>query len=208
MPSVIRVFFGAIFRPGGAFSSLSSDQKRFRRGLRMMLLAGFLTAATAALLGTGGALLTAPAIIPLSSENYYFFQMIFALPLFAVLWLLSSTLGHGLASILGGRGSWKTAAAGLGFAFALPCLMIWIPQTIFGILLHTGMPQAEFMDLLARPGGLQTAGWIYHGLALAWMVRLSSAALRAGRTLSKPRALCSAVVATAAFAAGFLVFIR
>jgi hypothetical protein len=208
MPSVLRVFFGAISRPVRAFSALSSDPKRFRRGLRMTLFAGFLYAASAALLGTGGARLTAPAMIPFPPENYYFFQMIFALPLFAVLWLLSSTLGHVLAVILGGRGSWKTAAAGLGFALALPSLMIWIPQTIFGVLLHTGMPQAEFMDLFARPGGLQTAGWIYHGLALAWMVRLSAAAIRAGRTLSAPKALCSAVVTTAAFAAGFLVFIR
>ena len=208
MPSPLRLFLGMIFSPGRTFSALGSDPKRFRRGLRMVILTGFLYAAAAGLLGAGGALVTAPAIIPLPLENYYFFQMIFALPLFAVLWLLSSTLGHVLASILGGRGSWKTAAAGSGFAFALPCLMIWIPQTIFGILLHTGMPQAEFMDIFARPGGLQTAGWIYHGLALAWMARLSAAALRAGRSLSKPKTLCSAVVATAAFAAGFLVFIR
>lgn len=208
MPSALRVFFGAIFRPGPAFAALSSDPKRLRRGFRMILFAGFLYAASAALLGTGGALLTAPAVVPFPAENYYVFQMIFALPLFAVLWLASSTLGQILAAILGGRGAWKTAAAGLGFAFAMPSLMIWIPQTVFGIFLHAGMPQAEFMDLFAEPGWLQTGGWIYHGLALAWMIRLAAAALRAGRTLSKPKALCCGIAAGAAFAAGFLAFIR
>lgn len=208
MASSWRVFFGAIARPGRTFSALASDPKRFRKGFRMMLIVGFLFAAAAALLGAGGALLTAPAIIPLPPHNYYFFQMIFALPLLATLWLLSSTLGHVLARILGGRGSWKTAVAGSAFAFAIPSLMIWIPQTVFGVLLHSGMPQAEFMDLFAKPGWLQTAGWAYHGLALAWMVRLSAAALRAGRELSGFKAFCAAVAAAAFFAAGFLVFIR
>jgi len=208
MRSSRRVFCGAVVRPGRTFSGLASDPKRFRKGVRVTLAAGFLYAATAALLGSGGALVTGPPVVPLSPQNYYFYQMIFALPLLAALWLLSSTWAHGLSKIFGGRGDWKTTASGLAFSFAIPCLMVWIPPTVFGALLHAGMPQTEFMDLFSRPGWLQVAGWVYHGLAAAWMVYLSAAALRAGHGFSWLAAALAAVLTSAFFLAGFLVFIR
>jgi hypothetical protein len=208
MASSWRVFFGAIARPGRTFAALAADPKRFRKGFRMMLIVGVLYAAAAALLAAGGALVTAPAIIPLPPQNYYFFQMIFALPFLAVLWLLSSTFAFGLSRLIGGRGAWKTTAAGLAYSFAMPCLAICIPQTVFGILLNTGMPQAEFMDLFARPGRLQTGGWAYHGLAVAWMIGLSIASLRAAHGFRRVKAVFAAVLASALFLAAFLVCIR
>jgi hypothetical protein len=205
----IRGYLGAaIFRPGRAFTALAADPKRFRKGLRAVLLVGLLYAGSAALLGTGGALVTAPALAPIDEGNYYFYQMIFALPLFLALWLLSSALARGLSAALGGRSGFKTTAAALGYACALPALMIWILPTAFGVLLHAGMTQAEFMDLLARPGWLQTGGWAYHGLAAAWLVYLAAAAIRAGHGVSRLKALAAAVPAATLFAAGFLFFLR
>lgn len=208
MPSSRCVFFAAMNRPGRTFDRLGQDPNRFRKGVRVTLAAGFLYAASSALLGSGGALVTGPAIIPFSPQNYYFYQMIFALPLLAILWLLSSTWAYGLSRIFGGRGDWKTTASALAFSFAIPCLMVWIPPTVFGALLHAGMPQTEFMDLFSRPGWLQSAGWAYHGLAAAWMVYLSAAALRAGHGFSRLKAALAAVLTSAFFLAGFLVFIR
>jgi hypothetical protein len=203
-----RYLGAAIFRPGRTFAALAADPKRFRKGLRAVLVVGLLYAGAAALLGTGGALVTAPALAPIDEGNYYFYQMIFVLPLLLVLWLLSSGLAQGLSAALGGRAGFKTTAAGLGYAFALPALMIWVLPTAFGALLHAGMPQAEFMDLLARPGWLQAAGWAYHGLAAAWLAYLSAASLRAGHGFSRPKAVAAAIPAAALFTAGFLFFVR
>jgi hypothetical protein len=208
MPSARGVLVRAILRPGRTFAALALDPKRLRKGLRAMIGLGLLYAATSAFLGAGGALVTAPALVPLSPENYYFFQMIFALPLFLASWLLASTVGRLLARPLGGRGSWKTTAAGLSFAFVLPCLLTWLPQTAFGGLLLAGMPQAEFMDLLAEPGWLQSAGWAYHALAVLWMVYLASASLRAGHGLSRIKALFGGLIVSAVFLASALVLIR
>ncbi len=208
MSSSRRVFGGAMIRPGRTFGALSSDPKRFRKGVRATLALGFFYILSAALLGSGGALVPAPALLPLSPQNYYFYQMIFVLPFLAVLWLLSSTFSHGLSKILDGRGGWKTTASGLAFAFAIPALMVWIPPVVFGVLLHTGMPQPEFMELFSRPGWLQTGGWIYHGLAAAWMVYLSAAALRAGHGFSRLKAGLAGLLTSAFYVAGFLIIIR
>ncbi len=208
MPSSRRVFGAAMIHPGRAFAGLAADPKRFRKAVRMTLFLGVLYAAVSALLGSAGALVTGPAIVPLSAENYYFYQMIAALPYLAVLWLVSSTWAHALARGLGGRGDWKATSSGLAFAFALPAAMVLIPEAAFGVFLHAGMPQAEFMDLVARPGWLQTAGWAYHGFAAAWLIYLIAAALRAGHRFSRLKAALAALLTAAFYAAGFLAFIR
>ncbi len=208
MPSSRRVFGRAIFRPGRAFAALAADPRRFRKGVRMTILLGLLTAAVSGLLGSAGALVTAPAIVPFSAENYYFYQMVLSLPFFFVLWLIASTWSHLIAKILGGRGVWTATSSGLAFAFALPSVMVLIPEAAFGGLLHAGMPQAEFMDLIARPGWLQAAGWAYHGLAALWLIYLAAAALRAGHGFSRLKAACAAILTSALYLAGFLAFIR
>jgi len=208
MPSARGVLARVIFRPGRTFAALASDPKRFQTGLRAVIGLGLLYAATSALLGAGGALVTAPAFLPFSAVNYYFFQMIFALPLFLAAWLLAAAAGRVLARLLGGRGSWKTTASGLAFAFVPPCLLIWLPPTAFGGFLLAGMPQAEFMDLLAEPGWLQIAGWSYHALAVLWMVALAAASLRAVHGLSRFKAVCGGLIVSAVFLASALVLIR
>ena len=208
MPSARGVLARAVFRPGRTFASLASDPKRFRKGSRAMAGLGLLYAATAALLAAGGALVTATMIIPLPPQNYYFFQMIYALPLLLASWLLASTVGHPVCRLFGGRGSWKTTAAGLAFAFVLPSLLPWILQTAFGGLLMAGMPQAEFMDLLAAPGWLQVGGWAYHALAVAWMIALGAIALRAGHGFSRLKALLGGALASVFFLAAALILIR
>jgi hypothetical protein len=208
MKSFIGYFAGAIFRPGRAFEALQSDPKRLSKGFRAIFVPGILFMITAGLLAFGGALVAAPAILPLAGENYYFYQIFFALPVFLLGWILAAAF----ARIFGRSGirtaTYKGTLAALGFAFGIPALVVWVPQAVFAALTLLGMGQEEFMDLTAQRGPQRTIAFAVQAAVVAWTVLLSVAAVRAGLKLRWWKALPVGLLTAACFLAFILIFIR
>jgi hypothetical protein len=208
MKSFWRCLGGTIVSPGRTFQALQADPKKISKGFRAVLLIGVLYTGTVAMLAAGGALITAPAVIAISAQNYYFFEIFFALPVSLAGWILAA----GFARLLGiwgrGGGSFEGTLAALGFAVTVPMLVTWIPETIFAVLLLLGMTQEEFMELMARPGFLQIFGWAYQVVAVLWMAVLVVLAVGISQKLKPFRAVLIGFLTLVLFMAVMLIFIR
>jgi hypothetical protein len=198
---------GTIIHPGRTFKAVSVGPRPLSTGLKAVPAAGALYALTAGGLAVSGALVTAPAVLSLAPENYYFWEMIFALPVFVLAWLAAGFAG-GLAGRGRASGSFKGYLSSLGLALAVPTLLAWIPQGVLAVLLLLGRKQEEVMEWTAHPGIIQTAGLACQLLAAVWMFGLAAAAARSARGLGPARAAAVGLMTTAVFLAAMLVFIR
>jgi hypothetical protein len=208
MKSLWRYLGGTIIRPLPVFRDLEDEPKKVSKAFRAMLLVGILYTITVAMLAAGGALITAPAFIKLSPENYYFYEMFFVLPVFILGWILAAGFAHLLSRWAKGNGTYEGTLSALGLALSVPFFLTWIPETAFAILLLLGMKQEEFMELTAQPGLWQFLGFAYQGVAAAWMLVLFILAVAASQRLRWWRALLVGSLSAVLFIAFILVFIR
>jgi len=170
MTTFLKYIFGTILLPVRAFRRLTAEPHPLRRGVQAVFLTGFLHALTAAGLGVTGAVPMAPVFLPLLPENYYFWQMIFVLPLLVAVWLFLAVFVQALGRSRKRGGSIKKTSAALAFAFAGPLLLVWVPQTAIAVFYALGMGQPEMVEILSAPGTVQAfflgifaaaAGWSY-----------------------------------------------
>jgi hypothetical protein len=161
----------AIFKPGKTMRGLLKMKHPGRRAVLAVGAVGFLYVVTSAVLAVAGASPTAPVFFGMDIDNYYFWQMIFVLPLILAAWLVTA----GVIRILDGRekdrpGFGGTAAlAGVALSSAL--FLSWIPSAVEAGFMALGMSQGEWVDLFSKPGPWQTAYLAFYAVA----------ALRAGR---------------------------
>lgn len=207
MKSFIRYFGGTIVRPFSTFESLRSDPKGFAKGLRAILIPAVLFTITSGLLAVGGALLPGPAFLPLGGENYYFYQIFFALPVLLAGWAVAAAAARLFGRWRGAAGALRGTLAALGFAFGLPALVAWTGQAVFAGLILAGMSQEEFMDLTAGPGPARTIAFVGQAFVVAWMLLLSVAAVRAGLRI-RWKAIPVGILAAAIFLAAVLGCLR
>jgi hypothetical protein len=208
MASMLSYFGGAAIKPRRTFERLLVEPKKFAKGFRVMFLTGILFTLTVAALAAAGALLPAPALIPLAPQNYYFFEIFFTAPVFVTAWLLSAGLAHLASLVFGGRGPFKATAAALAYAFAVPAFLMWLPQTVFAGFLLLGMSQEEFMSYTASPGPWQTGAWIYLGLVLLLLLAGAVKAVGVVRKLKGVSALLVGLFAAGVFGVIVGIFIR
>jgi hypothetical protein len=208
MSSSFRHFFGTIFVPVRAFRRLMDDARPFGRGLRTVTVAGVLCSFTAAALAVTGAVPMAPIFLPLRTENYYFWQMLFTLPMLLTVWIVTSMIVHILG---GGRkrgGSLKKTLALFGFAQVVPLLLVWIVQTVIAVFYGLGMGQKEIVDILSAPSTAQTMFLAALGVALAWSFLLAWLAASVSQKVKWAYALFLGILAEALFVGPVVFLLR
>jgi hypothetical protein len=199
---------GSFWRPARVFRHLQTEPKRLAKGLKAILLIGVLYTFTVAALAAGGALISAPAFLPISLDNYYFWEIFFALPVLVLAWILAAVFARILGSRRGSRGQFRNGLATLGFAFAVPQFLMWIVETTFAVLLLLGMTQEEFMELSAQPGTWQTLVIGYQVLAVVWMLALTVVAVGISQRLRWWKAMIAGLLTTALFLTVMIIIIR
>jgi hypothetical protein len=208
MKSFFKYFWGTAHAPGRTLGRLASDPRALRQGARAILLAGVLIALNSAILAITGAVPMAPAFLPLRTENYYFWQMLFAGPVIVAGWVLCSFLVH----VLAGRGkrgvSLRKTLALFGFAQSWPLILAWIPQAIIATFFGLGMGQPEMVDILSAPSLPQIVFLAFYGLALAWSIVLSILAAGAPRKTRPAKALALGIAGEAVFVVAVILFLR
>ena len=208
MSSSFRYFFGTIFVPGRTFRRLMDDGRPFGRGFRTMALVGILSSLTAAVLAVTGAVPMAPIFLPLRTENYHFWQMLFTLPMLLTVWLVTSMIVHILG---GGRkrgGSLKKTLALFGFAQSVPLLLVWSVQTAIAVFYSLGMGQQEMVDILSAPSTAQTVFLAVFGAALAWSFVLACLAAAVSQKVKWAYGLLLGVLAEALFVGPVVFLLR
>ncbi len=208
MSSAFRFFPGTIFVPRRAFRRLMDDARPFGRGFRTLALTGILFALTAMALAAAGAVPMAPTFLPLRTENYYFWQALFALPILFTAWIVTSLVVYNLGGGKKRGGSLKRTLGVFGFAQAAPLLLVWVVQTVIAVFYGLGMGQQEMVDILSAPSSVQAVFLAIFGAALAWSFLLACLAVSVSQKVKWPYALCLGLLAEILFVGPVILLLR
>jgi hypothetical protein len=109
----------------------------------------------------GDATVTMPAFLKIPEDRYYFYELIFAIPVFFIVWFVASGTAYLLSKAIGGNGSYDTMLGGFGIAALISAYFTLIPDFIQGVLWTTGwVPFAEYQEATSR-GPLLVLVWVY-----------------------------------------------
>jgi hypothetical protein len=169
---------------------------------------GFLYLLTSAVLAVAGAVPTAPVFFGMDVDNYYFWQMIFVLPVILAAWFVSTAVIRILDRREKDRPGFVGTAALAGVALSSALFLAWIPSAVEAAFMAFGMGQGEWVDLFSNPGPWQTAYLAVYAAAAALVFRNFILAARILRKRSWPAALLAGIFAAAMVSAGFVVFVR
>ncbi len=104
---------------------------------------------------------TLPPFLKIPEQHYYFYELIYLIPLFLIMWLLASGIAYLLSKGLGGNGSFDAILGGFGLTMAVSAYFTLIPDYVQGILWTTGwIPFAEYQELTGK-GILLVIVWAY-----------------------------------------------
>jgi hypothetical protein len=198
----------ALFQPGKPMRGLLKMQHPARPALLAVGGVGVLYLITSAVLAVAGAVPSAPIFFGMDVDNYYFWQMIYILPLILVIWLLAA----GILRLLGKRDKGGPGFGGTealaGVALSSALFLAWIPSAVEAAFMASGMGQGEWVDLFSKPGPWQTAYLVFYAVAAALALRNLMLAARLLRKKSGPGAVMPGLAAAALAIGAYILFIR
>ena len=95
--------------------------------------------------------ITLPAFLRIPEEQYYFYELIFLVPLFLCIWLLASEIDYLISKAIGGNGTYDAILGGFGLTMAVSAYFTLIPDCVQGVLWSSGSVSfAEYQGLTSR----------------------------------------------------------
>lgn len=200
---------GTIVKPRSTFTLLNMDPKGLQQGTWAILFMGVLYTLTVAGLAAAGADISAPAWLTIPKEDYYFWQIFFAMPVILLDWILASGFIQLLSRGFHGQGSFEKNLAATGFSLMVPMLVTWIPETVGAILFLTGtITQKEWMEAISRLGFWKVFADLYQYVAIGWMLLLTPLAIAIVQKIRWWQAILIGILTLGMFMTLMLVFIR
>lgn len=140
---------------------LAHDPRAARTGLRHVLVIAVLYDLAILLWALGTDEVTLPAFLKLPEDRYYFYELVFLIPVFLVTWLLASSTAYLLSRLLGATGSFDSILGGFGLTMAVSAYFTLIPDYVQGTLWTTGVvPFAEYQAATGK-GVMLGIVWAY-----------------------------------------------
>ena len=202
--TILKEQLQLIRSPKTMMTRLENDPRAAFMGFKHILLFAVLYELVIVLWAFGGATPTMPAFLKIPVDQYYYYQLIFQIPMILIVWLLAGGIAYVLSKALGGNGSYDTILGGFGIAALVSAYFVLVPDFIQGVLWSTGwVPFAEYQEATSR-GPLLVLVW---GYILAYEVSylvLYTVTIRYSQNLG---ALKSAIVATISFFASAGIYI-
>jgi len=198
----------AIFKPGKTMRGLLKVKHPARPALLAVGAVSFLYIVTSAVLAVAGAAPTAPVFFGMDVDNYYFWQMIFVLPLTLAAWLVSAGIIRILDRREKDRPGFGGTAALAGVALSSALFLAWIPSSVEAAFMAFGMGQGEWVDLFSNPGPWQTAYIVFYAAAAALALRNFMLAARILRKKPGAGAIIAGLAASAVAIGAFVALIR
>jgi hypothetical protein len=201
---IIRDQLNFVKSPSAFMMQLTADPRAMLIGFRNVLAISILYEIAILLWALGSDGVTLPTFLRIPEEQYYFYELIFLIPMFIVTWLLASGIAYAMSKALRGNGSFDAILGGFGVSMAVSFYFSLIPDYIQGILWTTGwVPFHEYLEITSQ-GILLIIVWTY---LLAWVLAhliFYSITLYHTQGLSRIR---SAFVALVSFLGSFAVWI-
>lgn len=202
--TIIRDQFAFVRSPKRFARNLTTDPKAVQTGFRNVLAVAILYEAAILLWALGADGVTLPAFLRIPEEQYYFYELVFLIPLFFLTWLLAASIAYVASKALGGRGSFDPLLGGFGVAIAISAYFTLIPDYIQGVLWTSGwVPFREYQELTGS-GILHVIVWAYMLAYTLCHLILYGITVSQTQNLSRTR---SAVVALVSFLGSFAVWI-
>ncbi len=166
---------------------------------------GSLYIVSSAVLALAGAVPTAPVVAGADVDNYYFWQMIFIVPLVLAVWVLAA----GVLLVFARKGSGRSAVlAEAAWAWGVPLLFAWVPSAVQAIFMALGMGQEEWVGILSEPGVWQSIYLGFFLVAAVYGVRDFVQAARLVHKKSWPAAVLTGGAASVVAIAAYVAFVR
>lgn len=183
---------------------MANDPRAAFVGFKHILLYAVLYEIVIALWAFGGATPTLPAFLKIPADQYYYYQLIFQIPMILIAWLLAGGIAYVLSKALGGNGSYDTILGGFGIAALVSAYFVLIPDFIQGVLWSTGwVPFAEYQEATSRGLPLVLV-WSYMAAYEVCYLVLYTVTIRYSQNLNT---LKSAIVATISFFVSAFIYI-
>jgi hypothetical protein len=206
--NIIREQLQFIRSPTIVIAKLENDPRAAFTGLKHVLFLAVAWEIALLLWALGGATPTIPAFLKIPDEQYYFYQLIFYVPMFPVAWLLASGTAYLLSRAFGGTGSYDTILGGFGMTAAISGYFALVPDFIQGVLWTTGwLPFDEYLQLTSS-GIPAILVWSYLSAYSVAYLLLYSTTIRLAQKLSIWKSLCVAVVAYIVATSIFMTIVR
>jgi hypothetical protein len=202
--NIIHEQFKFIRAPRIVIKQLASNPRAAFIGFRHVLFLAVLWEIAVLLWALGGATTTMPAFLKIPEDRYYFYQLIFMIPMFLLTWLLAGGIAYLLSKALGGIGSVDTILGGFGMAAPIAGYFALVPDFVQGLLWTTDWMAFEEYQELTSHGLAAVLVWAYMlaysiGYLILYFVTIRHAQ---GLSVSK-----SALVASMAYFLSALFFI-
>lgn len=147
--------------PKTAITELASNPRAVFVGFKHIFILAVLYELVFVLWALGDATVTMPAFLKIPEDRYYFYELIFAIPVFFIVWIVAGGTAYLLSKAIGGNGSHDTMLGGFGIAALISAYFALIPDFIQGALWTTGwVPFAEYQEATSR-GPLLVLVWGY-----------------------------------------------
>ncbi|OGO72840.1 MAG: hypothetical protein A2Z49_05735 [Chloroflexi bacterium RBG_19FT_COMBO_56_12] len=202
--TIIQDQLDFIKSPNTVVKRLATDPRAAFVGLRNVLAIAVLYEIAILLWAFGADSLTLPALLRIPEQQYYFYELVFLIPLFLFTWLLASGIAYLMFKAMGGSGSFDAILGGFGLTMAVSAYFTLIPDYVQGVLWTTGwVPFPEYQELTGR-GILLIVVWAYLLAYVLAHLLLYSVTVQHTQGLNRTR---SAFVAFVSFIGSFAVWI-
>lgn len=194
--------------PKTAITELASNPRAAFVGFKHIFLLAVLYELAFALWALGDATVTMPAFLKIPEDRYYYYELIFAIPVFLIVWIVACGTAYLLSKAIGGNGSYDTILGGFGIAALISAYFTLIPDFIQGVLWTSGwVPFAEYQEATSR-GPLLVLVW---GYIVAYNVShlvLYTVTIRYSQNLGIMKSALVAMISYFASIGIFITFIR
>jgi len=202
--TIIQDQLSFIRSPSAFVKQLTTNPQALLIGFRNVLAIAILYEIAILLWALGSDGVTLPPFLRIPEDQYYFYELIFLIPMFIVTWLLASGIAYVMPRALRGIGSFDAILGGFGVSMAISFYFSLIPDYMQGILWITGwVPFHEYLEITSK-GILLIIVWTY---LLAWLLAhliFYSITIHHTQGLSRIR---SVTVASVSFLGSFAVWI-
>jgi len=159
--AILKEQLELIRSPKTTITRLASNPRAAFVGFKHIFILAVLYELAFLLWALGDATVTMPAFLKLPEDRYYFYELIFAIPVFFVVWIVAGGTAYLLSKASGGNGSYDTVLGGFGIAALISAYFSLIPDFIQGVLWTTGwVPFTEYQEATSR-GPLLVLVWGY-----------------------------------------------
>lgn len=194
--------------PKTTITRLANDPRAAFVGFKHIFILAVLYELAFLLWALGDATVTMPAFLKIPEDRYYFYELIFAIPVFFIVWIVASGAAYLLSKAIGGNGSYDTMLGGFGIAALISAYFSLIPDFIQGVLWTTGwVPFTEYQEATSR-GPLLVCVW---GYIIAYNVShlvLYTVTIRYSQNLGILKSAIVAIISYFTSIGIFITFIR